>query len=223
MKNEDWKNEDLCRRIKDGDRKAEELLLLVNEPFIRKIVGSEFYAAGLDNDPVGLEFDDLLQVGRIAMLKSVGTYDQSSGFTFLTYAGNVMRNAMRDAVRSGRSWAGGSKYPFPIYLDEDINTRGEDGEGENMSRHEVITTFDTRNPERVALHHIMLLKMVNRILALPDRERMLLSYHYGCDILEGRTLKETAEHFNLSEIYVQEMENLILMKLREQMNDGKVL
>ena len=74
-----------------------------------------------------------------------------------------------------------------------------------------------------AVLHVMIQKMHNRLELLPSRERRLLMYRYGIDSLEYKTIEETAAFFHLTEKYLRIIETRTLGKLRDGMNDGKIL
>ena len=51
----------------------------------------------------------------------------------------------------------------------------------------------------------------------------LLMYRYGLQSLQFRTIAETAAFFNLTEKHMRLIEDRALRKLREGMNDGKIV
>jgi len=59
--------------------------------------------------PAGVELDDLIQVGLVALLDAARHYESSKGASFQTYAGIRIRGAMLDEVRSN-DWAPRSVY-----------------------------------------------------------------------------------------------------------------
>lgn len=59
--------------------------------------------------PAGVELDDLIQVGLVALLDAARHYESSKGASFQTYAGIRVRGAMLDEVRSN-DWAPRSVY-----------------------------------------------------------------------------------------------------------------
>ena len=75
----------------------------------------------------------------------------------------------------------------------------------------------------LAVLHVMLEKMRNRLKLLPARERRLLAYHYGLGVSEAKSISETAAYFHLTEKYARAIEIHSLERLREMMNDGKIV
>ena len=54
--------------------------------------------------PDSVQFDDLVQAGKLGLLESIGKYDPSKGASFETYAGIRIRGSMLDEMRRG-DWA----------------------------------------------------------------------------------------------------------------------
>lgn len=94
----------------------------------------------------------------------------------------------------------------------------------NMRSASVKTDIEWHDPTgNLAVLHVMLEKMRNRIKALPDRQKRLIMYRYGLSIIECKTISETAAFFNLTERYAAEIEKKTLKTLRDGMNDGKIV
>lgn len=48
-------------------------------------------------------------------------------------------------------------------------------------------------------------------------------YHYGIGTIEFKSISETAAYFHLTEKYLRLIEDKALEKLRNGMNDGKIV
>jgi len=75
----------------------------------------------------------------------------------------------------------------------------------------------------LAVRHVMLEKMRNRLTLLPARQRRLLAYRYGLSALTAKSIAETAAFFHLSEKYMRLIERQALDNMRTMMNDGKIV
>lgn len=67
-----------------------------------------------------------------------------------------------------------------------------------------------------ALHNLQL-QTVRKDIDSPsflEAHRMILDYRYGLTDLEPHTLKETAEHFNVTPAYIKEQEKAALLRLK---------
>lgn len=71
-------NDELLRLAKEGDRDAQSKLVENNLPLVHKIA--------LRFQGRGTEYEDLVQIGTIGMLRAISGFDFSFGTTFTTYA-----------------------------------------------------------------------------------------------------------------------------------------
>ncbi len=84
MANADYtKNTELLLRVRNGDSTAEAELLEANMGLIRSIALRFKDRAGENH---GCDFEDLIQLGAIGMIKAMKSYDPSFGTVFSTYA-----------------------------------------------------------------------------------------------------------------------------------------
>lgn len=211
------RNIELCGLVKDNDLAAETRIIMENEGLVvqaAKIVTRKRNVTSSD----GIDIDDLMQEGRFALLKAAMTYDESKPIKFSTYAFSVMGNAMIDLCDKHQST-----------FERNMEARGLTHLFLNDERSEGIEycpngDIGSKDPTgNLAVLHVMLEKMRNRLEKLPVRERRIIIYHYGIGIAKANTISETAAFFHLSENYMRLIEKNGLAKMREMMNDGKVI
>lgn len=139
---------------------------------------------------------------------------------FSTYVYTVVKNAMLNLCIKGLSsfekhlWDDGI---VQVFLDE--NPIDDDG----LPLVDKISDGQKDPTAKRAVLNVMLEKMRNRLALLPERERRLLAYHYGLGTLTCKTISETAAFFHLTENYMKIIEKGALKKLRDGMNDGKIV
>ena len=75
----------------------------------------------------------------------------------------------------------------------------------------------------LAVLHVMLEKIQNRLKLLPERQRRLLAYHYGFGMIKANAISKTAAYFHLAERTLRRIEKEALGTRREMMNDGKIV
>ena len=218
----DKRNRELCFLAKQNDLRAQTELLLENEGLVVQLAKSLEILHDIDiHHYGGIELDDLLQEGRFAMLEAAKSYDVTSGTKFSTYAAVVMKNAMSDLCRKGDSSFEKQLADhgiIQVFLDDD--PIDEDG------IRVVEKVSDSRERDPVgdeAVLNVMIQKMRNRLELLPAREQRLLMYRYGLQSLQFKTIAETAAFFHLTEKHMRIIEDKALRKLREGMNDGKIV
>jgi RNA polymerase sigma factor (sigma-70 family) len=84
---------DLIRRAQRGDGAALEALLRSHERFVGWIAGRHRTPA--------VEFDDLLQAGRLGLIRAIEKFDCGTGHRLATYAGRWVEGEIQEAVRDG--------------------------------------------------------------------------------------------------------------------------
>jgi DNA-directed RNA polymerase specialized sigma24 family protein len=104
---------DLCLRVQAGDCQAEALLVEGHEGLVRSVMRRLAL-------PPTVERDDLVQEGRMALLRAAKKYEAGRGFAFASYAGRAIWQAMKAAVDD----EGRHSRPDRCEADDDL-----DGEG----------------------------------------------------------------------------------------------
>ena len=85
------KNQDLLLRASQGDEKATEELMTTNLGLVRSIA--------LKFKDRGVEYEDLVQIGSIGMLKAIRSFDLEKGTVFSTYAVPLIIGEIRRFIR----------------------------------------------------------------------------------------------------------------------------
>lgn len=85
------KNQELLERATLGDEKATEELMITNLGLVRKLA--------LKFKDRGVEYEDLVQIGSIGMLKAIRSFDLEKGTAFSTYAVPLIIGEIRRFIR----------------------------------------------------------------------------------------------------------------------------
>lgn len=85
------RNTALLERVKEGDSEAEALLLEENAGLVRRVV-----RGFLDR---GTEYEDLIQIGTVGMLKAIRSFSLERGTAFSTYAVPLIVGEIRRHLR----------------------------------------------------------------------------------------------------------------------------
>ena len=85
------KNQVLLEKAVNGDEKATESLIKANLGLVRSIA--------IRFKDRGVEYDDLMQIGTIGMLKAIKSFDMTKGTVFSTYAVPLIIGEIRKFMR----------------------------------------------------------------------------------------------------------------------------
>ena len=229
---------ELIKRAREGDDDAKEKLIEENIPLIKSIV-KRFKGR--------LEYDDLMQLGAIGLVKAVQNFDVEYGVRFSTYAvpmisGEIKRFLRDDGAIKVSRWTKSLAQKISAYIDEKL----KNGEAEPTVE-QLATAFDVDAQEIVfamdAQHYLLSLsatvgdddlelgdkiateecedenidKMLLKDLIedLPQREKKVIVLRYFRD----KTQSEIAKELGVSQVQVSRIENKVLQKLKDGMEN----
>ncbi len=194
-----------------------EQLIRQNEGFVR-IMANRIYtkyaaSAGL----LSCDQEDMLQEGRIALMKAAETYEAEAGAGFLTYTARLVQNAMVDHIRGIAK--SNSEIAATQSLQEEMCNVIEENAG---CYHQGIYSgcdLYRYTPEQSYLRKETLRTLRNGLADCPPRNRAYLLYRYGFEDGEEHSLKETAEYFHLNQSRAKKTEKDGLEHLRKYMHE----
>lgn len=188
---------DCLRRLKQGEEKAKEELILHNMRLVAHVVKK--YQSKED------EAEDLISIGTIGLLKAVSTFDYDHGNRFATYAIRCIENELLMYFRKTRR----SKSEVSLY--EPIGT---DKEGKQIHLMEVLLVDEPDVSEQMEMHRDMDLIKKNIDCVLSERESMIIRKRYGLFGEKEQTQREIAKMLGISRSYVSRIEKKALEKLK---------
>ena len=165
-------DENLCRMVASGDRRAEEILVSRYTRLVRTCARPYFLAGG--------DSEDLTQEGMVGLIKAVREYDASKETTFRTFAEVCIRNRLYSVLRA----AAREKHQA---LNQSVSL--DTPEFDSHSYTSGTTHLAQRNPEDHLIdreHTAALLTGVRKQLS--EFEAKILGYY-----LDGLSCREIAE------------------------------
>lgn len=163
-----------------GCGECQEALLQANERLIHRIV--------LQQEIGGIEYQDLVQEGRIAMWRSILNYEPERGYAFSTYAWTAIYHRLWAYVEMAEQ---SRDY---VEVEEWLETPGQ--------------------AEAAWQEQQVQLSLREELECLPLRLRKLIVAHYGLDGTGGRSLAEIGREWGLSRERVRQLRNNALVLLR---------
>lgn len=158
--------------------------------------------------------DDVIQAGSLGLMRAAQGFDPSLGYSFSTYAGHWIRQAIRAHI------ADDVLIPFPRYLQsrkaretakyaEDARRSGciaridrsSDGEEWTLA---IASPLEDDDMDGHPLNHLQL-----AIDALPDLERAVIRRR-----LDGMTMKAIGAELGITREWVRQTENRAMVKLK---------
>ncbi len=89
-------DDELVKLAKKGSDVAMTALIIKYRPLINKLTRKYFFCRGIDND-------DLLQEGSLALIKAIKNHDVEKNNSFMTFAYQCIENRLRDILRASNS------------------------------------------------------------------------------------------------------------------------
>lgn len=191
-----------AKRVKQGDKKAEEALIGAN---LRLVCSLAKHYEGC-----GLSYQDLIQEGNIGLLKAIKKYDYSKGFRFSTYAAWWIKQCLSRAVADY-----GRTIKIPAHIVEDVNK-----------------TRTQIRELTVKLNHEPTVKEISVELKIPEKEVQELLSYIQSDIVsldtpigdgdDDTTIESFVEdngYMNPEKIYLQKGEFDILDEIISTLSD----
>ncbi len=190
--------EALIARLREGDEDARNTLIERNLRLVA-FVAKKYYQSGKD-------YEDLISIGTIGLIKAINKFDESKGIRFATYAVRCIHNEILMCLRSEK------KLVNEVSMNEPI---GFDYEGNEINLMDILCDEDESvfNEVNLKLDTKKLYEGVESVLDDREREIIILRYGlYGKKALAQRTI---AKALGISRSYVSRIEKKAIEKLEE--------
>ena len=191
----------LCDLVSQGNRKAEELLVIRYNRLVR-ICARPFFLVGGDSE-------DLIQEGMVGLLKAIRNYDESKEASFRTFAEICIRSRLYSILRSQKldkhtalNHSVGVEAPF---FDSNSYTVGS-------------SDFSQANPEDLLILQESFAEMWKRVQKqLSEFEAKILGFY-----LDGLSYQEIAVKVCKSPKSVDNAVQRIRRKVARQLYPGEI-
>ena len=155
-------------------------------------------------------FDDLVSVGTIGLIKGMNTFDKSKTSKLTTYIARCIENEVLMNLRTAK------KLSQEVSLDDTIGT---DKEGNNMTFSDILQAEGDDISDIIALK-IDIKKLYTAIKeVLTEDEKNILCWRYGLLNEKRKTQKEISEILGISRSYVSRIEKKAIKKLEDKLKE----
>lgn len=191
--------EKLLRKLMDDDENAKQILVERN---LRLVV---YIVKKFEN--TGIEFEDLISIGTIGLMKAINTFKLDKNIKLATYASRCIENEILMQLRRN------SKIKNEISIDEPLN---KDGDGNELLLSDVLGTDGDITSKRLEDEVDMkLLKIA--ISKLNEKEKYIMNLRFGIDGRQKeKTQKEVADLLGISQSYISRLEKRIMNKMKKE-------
>lgn len=180
-----------------GDENARKILIEHNLRLVAHIAKKY----GNENN-----FDDLVSVGTIGLIKGINTFNPEKNTRLAAYIARCIENEILMTMRSMK------RLSSEISLDETI---GCDSEGNNMTLSDTLAVEDADVEDVVSLR-LDSEKLKKAIQSnLSQSEQRIICWRYGLTGEKRKTQKEVSEKLGISRSYVSRIEKKAVKKLRK--------
>ena len=190
---------DALQKLEEGNEEAKSLLIEHN---LRLVV---YIARRFEN--TGIPLEDLISIGTIGLIKSIGTYRRDKNIKLATYSSRCIENEILMYIRK----TAGQKAE--VSLDEPINM---DYDGNELLLSDILGT-DEDMILRPLEDDVDLCVLRQALQELPPREREIVLMRYGLYGHKELTQKEVAQKLGISQSYISRLEKRIMLRLRKEL------
>ncbi len=185
--------------LMQGDQQARQSLIEHN---LRLVV---YIARRFEN--TGVNIEDLISIGTIGLIKSIGTFNPEKRIKLATYASRCIENEILMFLRKK------SAHRAEVSIDEPLNT---DWDGNELLLSDVLGTDgeEVIKPIEDDVERQLLMEAVDR---LDERERSIILMRFGLEGYEELTQKEVADLLGISQSYISRLEKRIILRLRREL------
>ena len=155
----------------------------------------------------GIDFEDLISIGTIGLMKAINTFNVDKNIKLATYASRCIENEILMQLRRN------TKIKNEISIDEPLN---KDGDGNELLLSDILGTDSDITSKGIEDEVDM--KLLNiAINKLDKREKYIMQLRFGIDgDQKEKTQKEVADMLGISQSYISRLEKKIMNKMRKE-------
>lgn len=191
--------EKLLKKLMENDENAKQILVERN---LRLVV---YIAKKFEN--TGIDFEDLISIGTIGLMKAINTFNVNKNIKLATYASRCIENEILMQIRKD------TKIKNEVSIDEPLN---KDGDGNELLLSDVLGTDDDITSKSLENEVDMKLLRI-AVSKLDKREKYIMQLRFGIDG-DGneKTQKEVADMLGISQSYISRLEKKIMNKMKKE-------
>lgn len=158
-------------------------------------------------ESTGLEFEDIISIGSVGLIKAVKTFHSDKNIKLATYASRCIENEILMQLRKT------TRLKTEVSLEQPLS---QDKEGNILSLADTISNDEEEldqglilSDEKKAIWNIM--------NGLENREREIMVLRYGLEGKNELTQKEIADKMGISQSYISRIEKKVLSRMKKEL------
>lgn len=163
----------LYEKLNNQDKSA-------REKIIEKTYGLVYYCAKKYRNK-GIDFEELVSIGEVSLVKAVDTYNPCYKNKFITYAISCIVNSFLNVIRKQNKMLEKNAISTNVTIVDDESRTIED------------TILSADNIEEDYCDQMQIRDLKRLVYNLPERERFIIMNYYGIDSLDKMELKQIAK------------------------------
>ncbi len=184
------------KKLKKGDLKARDIIIKSNIRLVRHIA-KQYSTEGYD-------FEDLVSIGIIGLIKAVDTFDIEKQIRFSTYSSRCISNEILMGIRKNNT-----NNIQKVNIEDTLSC---DFEGNELKYLDIL---EDKNSDFVTkiIDNYLSKELLNIIDSLSEKEKELVMLYFGFDGNRYKQ-KEIAHMLGISQSYISRMISNILKKIK---------
>lgn len=158
-------------------------------------------------ESTGLDFEDIVSIGSVGLIKAVKTFHSDKNIKLATYASRCIENEILMQLRKV------TRIKKEVSLEQPLS---QDKEGN------VLSLAETLSNDEDDLDQPLILGDEKRAIwsvmdGLGSREKEIMLLRYGLEGNEELTQKEIADKMGISQSYISRIEKKVLAKMKKEL------
>lgn len=188
--------EKLLQKLMLNDQEAKQILVERN---LRLVV---YIAKKFEN--TGIDFEDLISIGTIGLMKAINTFNLDKNIKLATYASRCIDNEILMFLRKNK------RRKTEISFEDSLSY---DADGNELHLEDVLGTDKDIVPKELEdkVERKVLIEEINK---LNERDRKIMILRYGLFGHEEVTQKDVADMLGISQSYISRIEKKVIRRLK---------
>lgn len=170
--------------------------------------------------PDNADSEELHQEAAVGFMKAVNTFKPESGYSFLTYAGECIRNRVINYLKKEQTE---TQKKFPVltaFIENDESgerLKINPADSDKCSTKPLYETDYHKTPEELFFINLKKALLYSALKELTGRQKQFITYRYGLNNTGYNTRENTADYFGITVDEAVKTEKEALSQLRKRL------